>query len=185
MELEPLISGSKWTILELLSEKPCSPTELAEKTSTSLANISQQLRLLEITGIVKKEKQQSREKGKPHMLYSLNQEYGYVVSMCNQFSKKRLIPVTEYHKAVLKIWCLTDVSAHKAIDKFYLDIEKYLAHISLLATTADSKKIVVVVKDREIEKKISDIKSELEVETLSEKNKARIPVGIHVIYHNW
>jgi hypothetical protein len=45
MEIEPLISGSKWSMIALLSEKSQSPTELAAKTGTSLANISQQLRL--------------------------------------------------------------------------------------------------------------------------------------------
>ena len=182
MEIEPLISGSKWTILELLSEKSLSPTEMAEKTKTSLANISQQLRLLEMTGIVKKERQNLREKGKPRMLFSLNDDYSYVVAMFHDFSAKKLFPATGHHKVVMKIWCLLDAGAHYAVEKFYFDCEQYLSGISEIYVTPDSKKIIVAVKDRESEKAVSSIKSEMEVQTVMDKGRGKIPPDSHRIY---
>jgi len=184
MEIEPLISGSKWTIFELLSERSHSPTELAERTKTSLANISQQLRLLEIAGLIKKEKQKGRQKGKPHMLFSLNEDYAYVVSMFKGFSRKKLFPVDDYHKIILKIWCTSDAKMHKAIEKFYLDAERHLDNISTIAISPDSKKIFVAVKSKDFEKKIKEIKTELEVETVVEKESAKLPTGYSMIYGN-
>ena len=65
MELEGLFSGTKWDILRLIAKEPRNPLELARVLGTSIANISQQLRLLEAAGLVRKEKVSNRERGKP------------------------------------------------------------------------------------------------------------------------
>ena len=56
MEVETLLTGTKWQIIEQLAKKKQSPLELAEKLNTTIANISQQLRLLELSNLVKKKK---------------------------------------------------------------------------------------------------------------------------------
>ena len=55
MEIESLFSSTRWEILELLSKEKLSPIELSLKINTTSANISQQLRLLELAGLVKSE----------------------------------------------------------------------------------------------------------------------------------
>ena len=62
MDYGTILTDSKWNIIKELSEKEQTPTELADKTKTTLANISQQLRLLEAYGIVKKERTESSKK---------------------------------------------------------------------------------------------------------------------------
>ena len=56
MELETLFTEQKWNILKSLSEGKFSPLQLANRSNTTIANISQQLRLLEAAELVKKEK---------------------------------------------------------------------------------------------------------------------------------
>ena len=56
MELASMFTEQKWNIIKALSENKYSPLQLAEKLDTTMANISQQLRLLEASNIVKKEK---------------------------------------------------------------------------------------------------------------------------------
>lgn len=181
MEIEPLISGSKWSMIHLLSEKSRSPTELAEKTGTSIANISQQLRLLEVAGIVKKERCGSREKGKPHMLFSLNGDTAYIAAICSGFSEKKMIPADAHHQAVLRIWMLTSPEMHLSLERFYLEAEKILS-VSSIAANPDSKKIMVIAKDKDSEKKVSEIKTDLEVAVAGEKQAGRMPAGYACIY---
>ena len=51
-----MFTEQKWNILQCLSKDKFSPIQLAEKLNTTMANISQQLRLLEAANLVKKEK---------------------------------------------------------------------------------------------------------------------------------
>jgi DNA-binding transcriptional ArsR family regulator len=182
MEIEPLISGSKWSMIALLSEKSQSPTELAAKTGTSLANISQQLRLLEVAGLVRKERRGSKEKGKPHMLFSLASDSAYLVSICAGFSEKKMIPADAHHKAVMRIWLLTKPEVHASLERFYLDAEKGISGISAIAASPDSKKITVIAKDKESEKRISEIKTDLEVVVAGEGKTGKVPAGYVYIF---
>ena len=47
MDLETLLTSTKWDILEMIAKKPMSPIELSKILNTTIANISQQLRLLQ------------------------------------------------------------------------------------------------------------------------------------------
>ncbi len=51
---EVLFTGIRWQILEQIAQSPRTTTELAGLLNTSSANISQQLRQLELAGIIKK-----------------------------------------------------------------------------------------------------------------------------------
>ena len=50
MEQETLFTAAKWEVLKSLAENSKSPIELAEASNTSLSNISQSLRFLELAG---------------------------------------------------------------------------------------------------------------------------------------
>ena len=102
MDLETLLTGTKWEIIELLADKPFSPLELAKKLNTSIANISQQLRLLQTADLVKKERTGSGKPGKPRMLFSLSNNYSFITIFSDGFAKKKLIKITKKQKEVLK-----------------------------------------------------------------------------------
>ncbi|MEM2139161.1 MAG: ArsR family transcriptional regulator [Candidatus Woesearchaeota archaeon] len=78
MEFETLFSSTRWEILKTLSEKKLSPIELADKLKTTSANISQQLRLLELAGLIKSEKLSNSDKGKPRIVYSLAGDFSFI-----------------------------------------------------------------------------------------------------------
>lgn len=75
-EINPeIFSSNKWLLLKEIGSKPQSPTELAQRTSTSISNIIQQLKLLEAYSMVKHEKSKEKSSGKPKNIYSLNNEF--------------------------------------------------------------------------------------------------------------
>src|SRR3989338_1427080 len=129
MELELMFSEQKWNILKCLSEGKFSPIQLAEKLNTSMANISQQLRLLEAANLVKKEKIRNRDKGKPRTLFSLRDDYAYLIPMMHGFANKRLLKTTDHHKAILRIWFLENTELHYALERLYWEIEPYINKI--------------------------------------------------------
>ncbi len=104
MELETLLTGSKWEIIELLAKEKLSPIELAKRLNTTVANISGQLRLLQTAGLVKKEKTGSAGAGKPRVLFSLSEDYGFVIVFSKDFAKKKLLRLTKEQKEQLKRW---------------------------------------------------------------------------------
>ncbi|MGV8168579.1 MAG: MarR family transcriptional regulator [Candidatus Nanoarchaeia archaeon] len=69
------IAGSKWQILKILSKYPQTPKQLAEKLGTTVANMSQQLKLLEAYGYLKKTRADKGPEGRKtrdlRVLYSL------------------------------------------------------------------------------------------------------------------
>ena len=102
MDLETLLTGTKWEILEILASRPSSPLELAEKLSTTIANISQQLRLLQTAGLVQKQRTGSGQAGKPRVLFSLSDNYAFITILSKGFAKKKLIKISSKQKEVLK-----------------------------------------------------------------------------------
>jgi DNA-binding transcriptional regulator GbsR (MarR family) len=153
MELETMFTEQKWNILKCLSKEKFSPLQLAEKLNTTMANISQQLRLLEASNLVKKEKIKNRDKGKPRALFSLTDDYAYLISTMQRFAHKRLLRVTDHHKIILKIWFLKDPEVHYALERIYWKVEPYMKQIDIIAVNEKSKDLFLISdKAKEIEK---------------------------------
>lgn len=104
MDLNSLFTSTKWDILKLIAGEPQNPLKIAEKLGTSIANISQQLRLLEVAGLVKKKKVPNRERGKPRTLYSLTDEKFYLVVLSKELQEKRLFTLTDALREVVSGW---------------------------------------------------------------------------------
>jgi predicted transcriptional regulator len=79
MEQETLFTSAKWNILKALALEKKSPLELAEIANTSMSNISQSLRFLELANIVKSERISNRDKGQPRVVYSLANDNAYLI----------------------------------------------------------------------------------------------------------
>src|SRR3989338_1644421 len=133
MELETMFVDQKWKILEILAHEELSPLEISEKTNTTISNISQQLKLLELSGFVTKKRISNRDRGKPRMIYQLANNYSYLISIMNDFTKKKLLRLTPHNRLILKIWFLEDTELHYYMEKVYWTIEKHLKEISLIA----------------------------------------------------
>lgn len=133
MEQETLFTASKWQILQLLAEESLSPIELAARSNTSVANVSQQLRLLEMAGLVRSERVPNRDRGQPRVLYSLAGNHSFLIATTNEFVKKKLFKLSKYNKIILKIWFYEKPELHYYLEKAFWSIEEELPKIDALA----------------------------------------------------
>jgi predicted transcriptional regulator len=168
MQLEQMFTEQKWNILRALSEEPQSPLQLSQKLNTTMANISQQLKLLEAVNLVKKEKIRNRDKGKPRTLFSLNGEYAFLIPVTAKFTDKRLIKTTDHQKSILRIWFL-DNHQHD-IERFYWSIRDSLPSISAIIVDETAKKIHVVSDSKDALKGSSKPR-EIAIEQSSSKDQ--------------
>ncbi|MFH1505727.1 MAG: ArsR family transcriptional regulator [archaeon] len=146
MEQETLFTGSKWNILQALSRGKRSPFELAEESKTSVANISQQLRLLEIAGLIKSERIPNREKGQPRVLYSLAKECSFLIAIASGLVEKQFFDLSLANKLVLKIWFFPEASQRYYLEKGFWQFEEHLDKIdSLLVDLQHYDKINMIV----------------------------------------
>lgn len=155
-----MFAEQKWNIIKSLSEGKFSPLQLSQRSKTTIANISQQLRLLEAAKLVKKEKVPNRDKGKPRSLFSLSSEFAYLVSAMNHFADRRLLRLENYHKPILRILFLDNEKLHYYLLKFYWKIEGYLDKIDLMLVFPHIEDIrVFIVSDiaKEIEKNLGSV----------------------------
>jgi len=133
MEQETLFTASKWVILKLLSQRSLSPIELAAASNTSVANVSQQLRLLEMAGLVKSERVPNRDKGQPRILYSLAGNNSFLIATTDDFVQKKLFKLSAFNKIILKIWFYDKPELHYSLEKAFWHIEQHLDKIDALA----------------------------------------------------
>ncbi len=160
MELETLFTEQKWNILKCLCEEKYSPLQLASKLNTSIANISQQLRLLEAANLVKTERVPSRDKGKPRKLFSLTHNYAYIIATMDGFAEKRLLKLTSYHKIILKIWFLEKPELQYHLEKIYWKLEEYFDKIKAIALRQTNEEVEIILicdKPKEVERNVSSV----------------------------
>ena len=158
MEIATLFTEQKWNIFKLLSQDKLSPLQLAQKSNTTIANISQQLKLLEAVDLVKKEKIKNREKGQPRTLFSISNDYAYLVFATNDFAEKKLLVLNDYDKFLLRTLFLENAELHYYLSKFYWKIEDYLELLDMIIVMKGGDEIeiaLVAEKAKEIEKKIN------------------------------
>ncbi|MBU0667266.1 MAG: ArsR family transcriptional regulator [Nanoarchaeota archaeon] len=145
MDQETLFTGSKWDILQLLEENELSPIELADKSGTSMANISQQLRFLEMAGLVTSKRISNRDKGQPRILYSLSGDHSFLIAVSKGFVEKKLFELTEYQKMTLKIWFYEKSETHIFIEQAITKILPYLEKIDLIAIDRNSSDLSLIL----------------------------------------
>ncbi|MBR9692794.1 ArsR family transcriptional regulator [Candidatus Woesearchaeota archaeon] len=149
MEQETLFTASKWQILQLLAERSLSPIELAAESSTSVANVSQQLRLLEMAGLVKSERIPNRDRGQPRILYSLAGNHSFLISTSNDFVQKKLFKLSNYNKVILRIWFYEKPELHYYLEKAFWNIEEHLPKIDAIALDESKQEVSMVLFTRD------------------------------------
>ena len=162
MEQETLFTSSKWDILKCLEAGKKSPLDLAKETNTSVANISQQLRLLELAGFVKSERISNRDKGLPRILYSVSDNNSYIVASTPGFVDKKFLKLQEYQKCTLRIWFLDNPNLQHYIERFFWTVEKHLDKIDVISMDAkdfSNVKVGIVTNNVDL-KKLKDISIE-------------------------
>ncbi len=149
MKHETLFTASKWSILTALRGGGKSPMQLAEALDTSVANVSQQLRLLEMAGLVTSRRVANTEKGKPRVLYSLNGDQSYIITAAEDFVDKQFHDLSERNKAMLRIW-FADVDDQYILEKAFWNIEEYLPDDCALLADTRVPEFLVIGDDVEV-----------------------------------
>lgn len=155
MERETLFTATKWEILKLLEEKPHSPTDLANALGSSLGNVSQQLRLLELAGIVTAERVSNRDKGQPRILYKLAGNLSYMIATSDNFVDKKIVQLSPRNKAVLRIWFLEDPGVRYALEKAFWEIESLQPDKVTYAGLEDGTPVLEVRGGKQLPKKVA------------------------------
>ncbi len=126
MDLESVFTDSKWNILAELSHGSLSPTELANKTGTSVANISTQIRLLEALDFIEKEKLNNVGKGEPRKLFSLKKEFCYLILGTKFAVGKKMIRLDDENMPFFTSLMINDPMVSYIIMKLFLDHENII-----------------------------------------------------------
>jgi len=157
MEQETLFTASKWDILKILSSGSKSPLQLAKLSNTSVANISQQLRLLEMAGLVQSKRISNRDKGQPRLLYSLVGNHSFLIASTQDFVDKKLLKLSEYNKVILKIWFLDNPKLHYYLEKSFWHIEENLSESDALifeTSSSDDISLIIISDNPELKKEL-------------------------------
>lgn len=96
------ITGTKWEILKELSLHPLSPKQLAENMNTTIANMSQQLKLLEAYGYVKSKRVDKGVGGRAkndgnRIIYYLSKNTSIITIIGQHITAKKEIKLTPYN----------------------------------------------------------------------------------------
>ena len=143
VETETLFTSTKWEVLRALSVEPQSPLQLARTLNTSIANVSQQLRLLELAGLVWK-KRLPREKEDRRILYSIKSQKLYAVLIARKRAQKSFIELDYRKAAIISSWMIDDPYYQELLESIISEYSGKLKDINAIAFRTDKPEILLV-----------------------------------------
>lgn len=156
-----IILNNKWIILKEIAQAPQSPSDLALKLNTSLSNITQQLKLLEAYKLVRKEKSEKKQAGKPRTIYHINTEVAYATILMENKAERKIFPIDNNNRMFFNIVFSLNPDDLIYILKFtfkYDDVLKKCKAIGFLKSTKDSIELFLITDHlEEIRSKFSNI----------------------------
>jgi len=156
--------------------------ELAAEINTTSANISQQLRLLELGGLVKSEKTSNVDKGKPRVIYSLAGDNAYLILSSPNFTDKKMISLSPYHNFMMRSWFLENSEHHPLMSQVYLELKDNLKKIKIIAAESGAFLTIYIVANKEFKVKIGKVRVKFIDEDSLRKKSAVVlydPNGIY------
>lgn len=147
MNFGELVSASRWQILEQIALSPASPIQLAEKIGTSVAYVSQQLKLLEAANIVIKNRTGFADKGKPRNVYAIARDVVTFSALMNGAPVQASIYPTAHQKIIIRIWLFADESLRQPLEKIYRALEDSISEIDGMYVKAGAKPVLYVVSN--------------------------------------
>jgi len=161
MDYSSLLTDSRWTIIKELSKKESSPSDIAKKTGTTIANISQQIRLLEAYGIVKRKKKTSENKsGKPKTIYTISKDVLEIIVITKHFCEKKNFDLDPLQQAILNLWLNLRPEDCFYLERFLLgndDLITKCQAIGISKINSDSYELLLITEQiDEIRRKYSN-----------------------------
>lgn len=168
MNFDSFLSAPRWEILQILAQNPSSPLELAAKLGTTVAYMSQQLKLLDAAALITKTKTGATEKGKPRSVYSLSHDFSYLVVLYPFLASRRLISATPHHRAILSLWFIEDLSLHSSYEKVYHFLEGHFSSLDGVFVDTRTPKFILVGDVKKLRPLVSPLLSRLTPKVLCE-----------------
>lgn len=193
MEQETLFTSSKWDILKVLSSGPKSPLELAKNTRTSIANISQQLRLLELGGLVNKQRVSNRDKDQPRLVYSLGGHRSFIINLSQGFVEKELVDLEPHQQFSMRSWFTKDKKREYFMEKYYWkQLDDYIEDIKAVFVRNEYSILrLFIIGEKSLKSKIKKetfesgaLKITIEPEFFDTENYKQIPSDDLEILYN-
>ena len=170
MNYDLLVGEKRLEIIEMIAKKPSSPIEIAQNLAVTVSYVSQQLKLLEIAGVVNGKKTGLFEKGKPRKIYSVRKNFASILVINENNSFRKTIETDKSIAATLNILFLRQ-EYHYAVQRIFwnLDFEKRIN-----AVLFDNKQDrIVFVSEEDLSKEIKEIikkfKIKLDFEVISKE----------------
>lgn len=180
MDYDTFLSSQRWVILEIIAKKPSSPVEISQKIGTSVSYVSQQVKLLEAAGLIRKERTGSADKGKPRLVYSIAREILQVTGLLRNSPMKKNLSLDLHKKVTLRIWDLENESLHPLIEKFYWEIEADLKDVSGIYFDSSKKELLLVSDSKKIRANAEKLEG-LKTKFVSESELKKFG-EVHVLY---
>lgn len=159
MDQETLYTASKWDILEILGKGPKSPIQLAKLANTSVANVSQQLRMLEMAGIVKSVRLPNREKNQPRLLYSIVRQSAYLIALGPGYANKGYLQLDAYRNALMRTWFLEDKDVQVATEQALAELKDHMKKVDAIVLDTKARVMQISTTDSALKKKGGTFKS--------------------------
>ncbi len=129
MRVESILTPSRWSILKEVAKRNNSATEIAKKLGTSIANISQQIKLLEAYNFLKERRKEKQNKspGKPKTEYEIGSELIQITYLRKDMAGRKTVMLKEkdaYFKTIVNILFLPKPEDPPFIIRFLCKFEK-------------------------------------------------------------
>jgi DNA-binding Lrp family transcriptional regulator len=170
------IAGSKWQILKILSKNPQTPKQLADKLGTTIANVSQQLKLLEAYGFLKKVRADkgpnSRKLKDLRVMYTLIKGKTWLINVAPGSVKRKEIKQIPETNLLVNLLLLDLKEEHPFVLNFFLNnnVVDYIDSAYYLKSEKNEINILVITKKLE---HFRESKSALKVKYKSEERTIR------------
>lgn len=151
------LHGIKWEILQELSKKPSSPRQLGDILGTTIANISQQLKLLEAYGYLKSKRvdkgKGSRKKSNSRIIYSIIRSQTIITQIQPNLVVKEEIKQSHLHNYLIRTMLIDTKEASELLIKFYIDYQDIIDEIdALFYIKTDGNEVHLLVITENLEK---------------------------------
>lgn len=148
MDVETLLTGAKWEILKALAKEKKAPIDLAKETQTSLANASQQLRLLETAALISVERVLGRQRNQPRMLYSIPEAKAFIAVIAPNTVKKKLLKPSKTELFVLK----SLLFENKNVRETLLSVTPIINELETAIIGVENHKVIIQTKPEQSKK---------------------------------
>ncbi|MGV8161771.1 MAG: helix-turn-helix domain-containing protein [Candidatus Nanoarchaeia archaeon] len=149
------IAGSKWQILKILSKNPQTPKQLAEKLGTTIANMSQQLKLLEAYGFLKKTRADKGPSGRKNkdlrVMYTLVKNKTWVTTIGPGNVKKKEIRMDQSNNFLMNLLLLDLKEETPFVMSFFLthNLVEYIDSAYYLDSKGTEIHLLIITKKLE------------------------------------